>query len=195
MGFLISILPATGSGGIASANRATYLLWLLIVNVMRAYFNALLHWFFVTPPAHVKTGMGGMHGVEASYPRGWRFLSANVIDASGDGGSGTGTILWLLRQIITLNGRNCWRNPLSGRRTTATRWILPTERLFRHERPPLMILCNPHNPTGRAGRPTSWSSCFYYVKLMMSLSSRMKYGPSIAAAKRYLGTAFRGALA
>ncbi|MGK9445256.1 aminotransferase class I/II-fold pyridoxal phosphate-dependent enzyme, partial [Salmonella enterica subsp. enterica] len=23
------------------------------------------------------------------------------------------------------------------------------ERLFRHERPPLMILCNPHNPTGR----------------------------------------------
>lgn len=30
---------------------------------------------------------------------------------------------------------------------------------------------------GFDGRPTSWSNCFYYVKLMMSLSSRMKYGP------------------
>lgn len=34
-------------------------------------------------------------------------------------------------------------------RLPVIKWILLTEMLFRTERPPLMILCNPHNPTGR----------------------------------------------
>ncbi len=40
-----------------------------------------------------------------------------------------------------------------------------------------MILCNPHNPTGRCWSANELEQLLYYVKLMMSLSSRMKYGP------------------
>lgn len=44
---------------------------------------------------------------------------------------------------------NCWRilseSPDDGYQMD----FCQLERLFRHERPPLMILCNPHNPTGR----------------------------------------------
>ncbi|QUJ08080.1 hypothetical protein KCP77_14710 [Salmonella enterica subsp. enterica] len=45
--------------------------------------------------------------------------------------------------------------------------------------------------------PASWSNCFYYVKLMMSLSSRMKYGGRSCCLRRnlYLGTLHLRALA
>lgn len=49
---------------------------------------------FVTPPAHVKTGMGMQRGRRRTRVGA---LGANV-DASRRRRSGTGTILWLLRQ-------------------------------------------------------------------------------------------------
>ncbi|EAX0285825.1 aminotransferase class I/II-fold pyridoxal phosphate-dependent enzyme, partial [Salmonella enterica] len=53
-------------------------------------------------------------------------------------------------KIITLNGRKLLENPLSESPDDGYQMdFCQLERLFRHERPPLMILCNPHNPTGR----------------------------------------------
>lgn len=53
-------------------------------------------------------------------------------------------------KIITFNGRKLLENPLSESPDEGYQMdFCQLERLFRHERPPLMILCNPHNPTGR----------------------------------------------
>ncbi|SQJ13460.1 aminotransferase [Salmonella enterica subsp. enterica serovar Poona] len=59
-----------------------------------AYFNAPASLVFITPPAHVKTRMGMQRGRRRTRVGA---LSANV-DASRRRRSGTGAILWLLRQ-------------------------------------------------------------------------------------------------
>lgn len=55
-------------------------------------------------------------------------------------------------KIITLNGRTLLAHPLSESPAEGDQMdFCQLERLFRHEHPPLMILYNPHNPTGRCG--------------------------------------------
>ncbi|EYH91934.1 aminotransferase class I and II, partial [Salmonella enterica subsp. enterica serovar Heidelberg str. N189] len=77
-------------------------------------------------------------------------LLVQMLTHSGDGVVVQGPYYGSFAKIITLNGRKLLENPLSESPDDGYQMdFCQLERLFRHERPPLMILCNPHNPTGR----------------------------------------------
>lgn len=76
--------------------------------------------------------------------------AARELTHPGDGVVVQGPYYGSFAKIITLNGRKLLENPLSESPDDGYQMdFCQLERLFRHERPPLMILCNPHNPTGR----------------------------------------------
>lgn len=77
-------------------------------------------------------------------------LLVQMLTHPGDGVVVQGPYYGSFAKIITLNGRKLLENPLSESPDEGYRMdFCQLEWLFRHERPPLMILCNPHNPTGR----------------------------------------------
>lgn len=77
-------------------------------------------------------------------------LLVQMLTHPGDGVVVQGPYYGSFAKIITLNGRKLLENPLSESPDDGYQMdFCQLERLFRHERPPLMILCNPHNPTGR----------------------------------------------
>ncbi|HGB3007909.1 TPA: aminotransferase class I/II-fold pyridoxal phosphate-dependent enzyme [Salmonella enterica subsp. enterica serovar Potsdam] len=77
-------------------------------------------------------------------------LLVQMLTHPGDGIVVQGPYYGSFAKIITLNGRKLLENPLSESPDEGYQMdFCQLERLFRHERPPLMILCNPHNPTGR----------------------------------------------
>lgn len=100
-------------------------------------------------------------------------------------------------KIISLNGRRLLDNPLYEEPDQGYRMDLDhLERLFRTERPPLMILCNPHNPTGRCWSALELSEllrlCEEYDVILIS-DEICRFTASRGSI--YFGLAFRGALA
>lgn len=111
-----------------------------------AYFNALLHWFSSRHQLTLKQEW--VCSVEGVVPG--LALLVQMLTHSGDGVVVQGPYYGSFAKIITLNGRKLLENPLSESPDDGYQMdFCQLERLFRHERPPLMILCNPHNPTGR----------------------------------------------
>ncbi|AEZ45259.1 class I and II aminotransferase [Salmonella enterica subsp. enterica serovar Typhi] len=111
-----------------------------------AYFNALLHWFSSRHQLTLKQEW--VCSVEGVVPG--LALLVQMLTHPGDGVVVQGPYYGSFAKIITLNGRKLLENPLSESPDEGYQMdFCQLERLFRHERPPLMILCNPHNPTGR----------------------------------------------
>ncbi len=111
-----------------------------------AYFNALLHWFSSRHQLTLKQEW--VCSVEGVVPG--LALLVQMLTHPGDGVVVQGPYYGSFAKIITLNGRKLLENPLSESPDDGYQMdFCQLERLFRHERPPLMILCNPHNPTGR----------------------------------------------
>ncbi|EAR9309042.1 TPA: pyridoxal phosphate-dependent aminotransferase [Salmonella enterica subsp. salamae serovar 35:g,m,s,t:-] len=111
-----------------------------------AYFNALLHWFSSRHQLTLKQDW--VCSVEGVVPG--LALLVQMLTHPGDGVVVQGPYYGSFAKIITLNGRKLLENPLSESPDEGYQMdFCQLERLFRHERPPLMILCNPHNPTGR----------------------------------------------
>lgn len=111
-----------------------------------AYFNALLHWFSSRHQLTLKQEW--VCSVEGVVPG--LALLVQMLTHPGDGVVVQGPYYGSFAKIITLNGRKMLENPLSESPDDGYQMdFCQLERLFRHERPPLMILCNPHNPTGR----------------------------------------------
>ncbi|MGL4723717.1 MAG: MalY/PatB family protein [Scandinavium sp.] len=110
------------------------------------YFAALLNW------ANTRHGLTlnkeWICSVEGVVPG--IALLLQMLSAPGDNIVVQGPYYGTFRKIITLNDRLLLENPL--REVPGEGYQLDfdhLEALFRDHRPPLMILCNPHNPTGR----------------------------------------------
>ena len=112
----------------------------------QGYFDALLRWM------SSRHGLSVMQdwvcSVEGVVP-GLSFL-VQMLTRQGEGVVVQGPYYGSFAKIITLNGRQLLDNPLKEEPDTGYSMDLEhLEVLFHREHPPLMILCNPHNPTGR----------------------------------------------
>ncbi|HDR2357213.1 TPA: aminotransferase class I/II-fold pyridoxal phosphate-dependent enzyme, partial [Enterobacter roggenkampii] len=77
-------------------------------------------------------------------------LLIQILSQPGDGVVVQGPYYGSFAKVINLNGRRLLENPLREEVDVGYRMDLEQlEMLFCAERPLLMILCNPHNPTGR----------------------------------------------
>jgi cystathionine beta-lyase len=112
----------------------------------QAYDDALLAWFagrhnLTLDPQWICCVEGVVPGLA---------LLLQMLSQPGDGVVVQGPYYGSFAKIITLNGRALLENPLSECPQFGYRMDLDQlEQLFHRHRPPLMILCNPHNPTGR----------------------------------------------
>lgn len=111
-----------------------------------AYFDALIAWSAARHQLTVKQEW--VCSVEGVVPG--LSLLVQMLSQPGDGVVVQGPYYGSFAKVINLNGRRLLENPLREEGDAGYRMDLEQlEALFRAERPPLMILCNPHNPTGR----------------------------------------------
>ncbi|MCS2169530.1 pyridoxal phosphate-dependent aminotransferase [Scandinavium sp. TWS1a] len=110
------------------------------------YFDALIGWFASRHQLTVKQEW--VCSVEGVVPG--LSLLVQQLTQPGESVVVQGPYYGSFAKIVTLNDRRLVENPLSETADAGYRMDLAhLESLFRRECPPLMILCNPHNPTGR----------------------------------------------
>lgn len=80
-------------------------------------------------------------------------LLIQMLSQPGDGIVIQGPYYGSFNKVITLNGRRVLENPLQQQGDRYRFDFIQLDALLEEEKPPLLILCNPHNPTGRC-----WSS-------------------------------------
>lgn len=112
----------------------------------QTYYDALISWFLMRHQLAIKPEW--ICSIEGVVPG--LSLLVQMLSHPGEGVVVQGPYYGSFAKIISLNGRRLLDNPLYEEPDQGYRMDLDhLERLFRTERPPLMILCNPHNPTGR----------------------------------------------
>ncbi|QGN37515.1 MalY/PatB family protein [Klebsiella oxytoca] len=110
------------------------------------YFDSLISWFSTRHQLAIKQQW--ICSIEGVVPG--LSLLVQMLSRAGEGVVVQGPYYGSFAKIISLNDRRLLENPLSEEPEIGYRMDLAhLETLFRTERPPLMILCNPHNPTGR----------------------------------------------
>lgn len=110
------------------------------------YFEAVTDWFqarhrLFIQPEWICSCEGVVPGLS---------LLVQALSQPGDAVVVQGPYYGSFNKIISLNGRCLIENPLQAE--TEKGYVMDLghlEDVFRAHRPPLMILCNPHNPTGR----------------------------------------------
>ncbi|MCH9296858.1 MULTISPECIES: MalY/PatB family protein [Pantoea] len=115
----------------------------------QTYFDAMLNWYATRHHLHLKqewicTTEGVVPGLS---------LLVQMLSNEQDGVVVQGPFYGSFEKIISLNHRQLLNNPLI--KTGESEYLMDFEHLeslFKQHRPPLMILCNPHNPTGRCWR-------------------------------------------
>lgn len=76
-------------------------------------------------------------------------LLIQMLSQPGDGVVVQGPYYGSFKKVITLNGRRVLENPLQEREGEYHFDFIQLAELLQREKPPLLVLCNPHNPTGR----------------------------------------------
>ncbi|HGM5493191.1 TPA: MalY/PatB family protein [Serratia fonticola] len=76
-------------------------------------------------------------------------LLIQMLSQPGDGVVVQGPYYGSFKKVITLNGRRVLENPLQEREGEYHFDFTQLSELLQREKPPLLVLCNPHNPTGR----------------------------------------------
>lgn len=110
------------------------------------YYDAFISWFSTRHQLTLKQEW--VCTIEGVVPG--LSLLVQMLSHPGEGVVVQGPYYGSFSKIISLNGRRLLENPLYEDLKTGYKMDLDhLETLFRTERPPLMILCNPHNPTGR----------------------------------------------
>lgn len=110
------------------------------------YYEAVTKWFSERHQLQIKSDwICSCEGVVPGLS-----LLVQALSKPGDGVVVQGPYYGSFNKIISLNDRLLLENPLlqdeNGRYGMD---FVHLERQFREHRPPLMLLCNPHNPTGR----------------------------------------------
>lgn len=110
------------------------------------YFDSFISWFATRH--HLEIKQEWVCSIEGVVPG--LSLLVQMLSQPGEGVVVQGPYYGSFAKIITLNGRRLLENPLYEDPATGYQMdLVHLESVFRTERPPLMILCNPHNPTGR----------------------------------------------
>jgi len=110
------------------------------------YYTALINWFarrhqLTICPEWICSIEGVVPGLS---------LLVQMLTQTGDSVVVQGPYYGSFAKIITLNQRMLLENPLrEDPQTGYVMDLVQLEALFSEHRPPLFILCNPHNPTGR----------------------------------------------
>lgn len=76
-------------------------------------------------------------------------LLIQMLSQPGDGVVVQGPYYGSFKKVIALNGRRVLENPLQEREGEYHFDFIQLAALLQREKPPLLVLCNPHNPTGR----------------------------------------------
>ena len=110
------------------------------------YFDSLRAWFSTRHRLAIEQEW--ICSVEGVVPG--LSLLVQMLSQPGEGVVVQGPWYGSFAKIISLNGRRLLENPLNEDSANGYQMdFVHLEMLFRTEHPPLMILCNPHNPTGR----------------------------------------------
>lgn len=112
----------------------------------QTYYDSLISWFATRHQLDLKQEW--ICSIEGVVPG--LSLLVQMLSQPGEGVVVQGPYYGSFSKIISLNDRRLLENPLYEDPETGYKMdLIHLETLFRTERPPLMILCNPHNPTGR----------------------------------------------
>lgn len=76
-------------------------------------------------------------------------LLVQMLSQPGEGVVVQGPYYGSFNKVIALNGRRVLENPLQQRNGEYHFDFAQLAELLQQEKPPLLVLCNPHNPTGR----------------------------------------------
>ncbi|PVZ84146.1 aminotransferase [Serratia sp. S1B] len=113
------------------------------------YYQAAIDWFArrhqLTLERHWFTSIEGVVPGIA--------LLIQMLSQPGDGIVLQGPYYGSFSKVITLNGRRMLENPLQLQGGYYRFDFAQLEALLVMEKPPLLVLCNPHNPTGRCWNP------------------------------------------
>ncbi|MDB6375112.1 MalY/PatB family protein [Photorhabdus bodei] len=97
-------------------------------------------------------------------------LLIQMLSKPGEGVIVQGPYYASFAKIITMNGRMMIENPLLESQEGYEIDYDHLERMLKHHKPPLLLLCNPHNPTGR---------CWNSDELLQLLMLCKRYGTTI----------------
>ena len=109
------------------------------------YYQAAMDWFSKRHNLQLKREW--FTSVEGVVPG--LALLIQMLSNPGDAVVIQGSYYGSFAKIITMNGRNVIENPLTESPQGYQFDFAQLESCFRQHTPPLLLLCNPHNPTGR----------------------------------------------
>lgn len=109
------------------------------------YYKAAMDWFSKRHNLQLKREW--FTSVEGVVPG--LALLIQMLSNPGDAVVIQGPYYGSFAKIITMNGRNVIENPLTESPQGYQFDFAQLESCFRQHTPPLLLLCNPHNPTGR----------------------------------------------
>ncbi|MGQ6299919.1 MalY/PatB family protein [Serratia sp. IR-2025] len=109
------------------------------------YYQAAMDWFSKRHNLQLKREW--FTSVEGVVPG--LALLIQMLSNPGDAVVIQGPYYGSFAKIITMNGRNVIENPLTESPQGYQFDYAQLESCFRQHTPPLLLLCNPHNPTGR----------------------------------------------
>ncbi|WP_440800748.1 MalY/PatB family protein [Serratia marcescens] len=109
------------------------------------YYQAAMDWFSKRHNLQLKREW--FTSVEGVVPG--LALLIQMLSNPGDAVVIQGPYYGSFAKIITMNGRNVVENPLTESPQGYQFDFAQLESCFRQHTPPLLLLCNPHNPTGR----------------------------------------------
>ncbi|MCU7063532.1 pyridoxal phosphate-dependent aminotransferase [Serratia ureilytica] len=109
------------------------------------YYQAAMDWFAKRHNLQLKREW--FTSVEGVVPG--LALLIQMLSNPGDAVVIQGPYYGSFAKIITMNGRNVVENPLTENPQGYQFDFAQLESCFRQHTPPLLLLCNPHNPTGR----------------------------------------------
>ncbi|MGP1142984.1 MalY/PatB family protein [Serratia sp. CY50710] len=109
------------------------------------YYQAAMDWFSKRHNLQLKREW--FTSVEGVVPG--LALLIQMLSNPGDAVVIQGPYYGSFAKIITMNGRNVIENPLTESPQGYQFDFAQLESCFRQHTPPLLLLCNPHNPTGR----------------------------------------------
>lgn len=109
------------------------------------YYQAAIDWFSKRHNLQLKREW--FTSVEGVVPG--LALLIQMLSNPGDAVVIQGPYYGSFAKIITMNGRNVIENPLTESPQGYQFDFAQLESCFRQHTPPLLLLCNPHNPTGR----------------------------------------------